>query len=841
VRKGLRKLSKEAFIGQKQSVSLNLNHSHRLNKSFVRKVGVITNTLDDFLILYGKEQRYSKFISLIYNRPQRECQRLTMTYLDHFKHLSVHHGEKFAIKRMKDYLNIAERYAMHCKFSPLKWLDKDSEGLPKFLKEYKSFLGSKDTRLKSLALTILNLGRLYECNPTGYDVTSISGETIQGNRPRSRRAGDFFKNTQTDGLDNRRFALSWRRTLNLLFPTEDKENRLKELSSKSSFHLSGRNGPNGHALGKAYRDFIALVRDEKCQDSKLLQDIFQMSELTGFTSLSGLITEFREDKKLKRIGDLEITEGVSHSSSRISLKQGEPWWKERIFAVGDFFSQSALKGMQVWLFGQSRKNNWKFDGSLDHHRVATIVRDWSKVLTPYSKDLTTATDLLPVQLLEEIQIQMFGKEVAGLWYNIMTQRDFNDKLNGNTLRYKTGSPMGLNTSWYMLHIFQICIFLSIEDYLQLDSSLCEEEPNFVVIGDDSATWREDISNIYDTVVSYLCGIPQSPNKGYQPSDVKDGKYAAATHPAELAKRLFLNGVEISHVSSGSILNAMQDISSLGTLLRELESKGIMSKDDSNLGANLANCTNFTVKSFLIGSFPLFPWPGFNRVQRNQWPKSKEMDDAWDQRHASSVNRTTDAFLLVALGEILRKHKATREWVVTSYNNPIEELMSVSDHAVKLDSQESLSFLALEQVTTMLIDSSLEEYAPEGYGYSELSPSYSESYQSIKSIVQNILILDEVPKLLGMRRKERIRLGKDFSDKLSELIGKVYTKQVATLYVDHSSDFQIAMKSIISDITSVPVLVNQQESVRKSIEDVSISANANLYWNDISNEIDIAFK
>lgn len=62
----------------------------------------------------------------------------------------------------------------------------------------------------------------------------------------------------------------------------------------------------------------------------------------------------------------------------------------------------------------------------------------------HSVDLTSATDRFPLFFQKELLRHLIGDERADAWARIMVDRDF--QLEGSTIRYECGQPMGAFSS-----------------------------------------------------------------------------------------------------------------------------------------------------------------------------------------------------------------------------------------------------------------------------------------------------------------------------------------------------------------------------------------------------------
>jgi len=131
----------------------------------------------------------------------------------------------------------------------------------------------------------------------------------------------------------------------------------------------------------------------------------------------------------------------------------EPAGKVRVVAIGDYFSQVALKPLHEYIFSLLRliPTDATFDqqGAVD----AFAAKGHKEI---FSYDLKAATDLIPSQLYVEVLIPLIGRKGADLWHSLMKDREWLTpkdirKDGGKTfVKYTRGQPMGLLSSWAAL-------------------------------------------------------------------------------------------------------------------------------------------------------------------------------------------------------------------------------------------------------------------------------------------------------------------------------------------------------------------------------------------------------
>jgi hypothetical protein len=188
------------------------------------------------------------------------------------------------------------------------------------------------------------------------------------------------------------------------------------------------------------------------------------------------------------------------------------------------------------------------DGTFNQQAVAAQVRDWTKL--GYNKelfcyDLTTATDRIPIVLQERIlSILMASTSFGNGWKEILTGRTFLTE-NGDHISYATGQPMGARSSFPMLALTHHVI-------IQIAAKRAELEVyrEYVIVGDDSTITSALVSTQYHLLMNRL-GVPINLTKSI-------GHVDGAVPLAEICKRIFMDGVEISVFNPKLIVRTIHD-------------------------------------------------------------------------------------------------------------------------------------------------------------------------------------------------------------------------------------------------------------------------------------------
>lgn len=461
-----------------------------------------------------------QFIQVSTNVP---CNTLLQYYLDYTDKLIKNKGELEAAKDLKNLYNVALRHAAQVKYDPIPFLRSDKVGFPRVLKPFRNLLeGSPNT--KRAALTCLQVYKLIEVK------------------------GDYSLSSITDpytGSPNPDWLPTFDAELKRNFPPKSLAKRVKKLAG-DSLHISGKNGPNGPATLSLLPDFESLIeRDvespKRITQSSLLTSIERLAAITGNVALVHVISEARAACSRTPVKHKKDRKPVT---SRLRIKY-EAGGKARVFCILDFFTQSALKPIHQFLMDWLKSQPQ--DGTNDHAVAAKQMQEWTKTgERVWSFDLTTATDRYPVFLQKRVMIAVFGQQIADLWEDIIVNREFVTPEGDSVVKFAVGQPLGALSSWaafavtHHIHIRTAAKLASVE----LSDGL------YRIIGDDIGIYKE-----YRVALRYIAmmrdlAVPFSTTKSILPHQCKMGS------AGELAKRVYLNGNEITPVPPDEILSGM---------------------------------------------------------------------------------------------------------------------------------------------------------------------------------------------------------------------------------------------------------------------------------------------
>lgn len=342
---------------------------------------------------------------------------------------------------------------------------------------------------------------------------------------------------------------------------------LKPRLRDETLYTTSKKGPNGPALLTVDKDYFAIKSSGILETIRALNDEISRTSTRSFEREVQLSNGFAPD--FDAILDDDIIEGLSRSQRKeqvydsmesfiqwrlkiepraydncITSKLGflpEGGCKTRVIAIGDYFTQDCLKPIHRDLYRLLRKLDT--DGTSSHNRISQLVKEKTRAgCVVWSFDLTSATDRFPIFIQERVLGWMYGTKVSALWRELMVNRDFVvDK--GTTVRYAIGQPMGLLSSWAA---FALTHHVIVEMCALMVGLPTFKE--YVIIGDDVTIFNESVALKYMEFLKDM-NIQISESKSLHSS----GNPLSC---AEIAKRLFINGSEISPMPYDAIESAI---------------------------------------------------------------------------------------------------------------------------------------------------------------------------------------------------------------------------------------------------------------------------------------------
>jgi len=276
-------------------------------------------------------------------------------------------------------------------------------------------------------------------------------------------------------------------------------------------HLSTKAGPNGQAMMGAMSD-LSYLTDQNIQD---------LGILTGnkINHLIDNLKTFSLDSFNKHFG---ITpKGILSKLSVIKDKEA----KSRIIAILDYWSQSSLRPLHLGLFSLLKRV--RGDCTFDQ---ASFVTHLPKKGPYFSYDLTAATDRFPLEFQKIVVSAVVGSEnYAQAWARVIADREFSVPWTGESIKYRSGQPMGAYSSWA---VFALSHHLVVR-IAAVRAGLKPSFSNYALLGDDIVLTNSAVAEQYRTILSQL-GVSISEQKSHVSIDTY-----------EFAKRWIHRGQEMT--------------------------------------------------------------------------------------------------------------------------------------------------------------------------------------------------------------------------------------------------------------------------------------------------------
>jgi hypothetical protein len=685
------------------------------------------------------------------------------------------HGSVSTVKLFKQLYDVALRIATSNTFEPIPFRKANKLNEPKILGPLIQLLhGSLNQR--RVALHCLSTIKLVDCTDPNFKVETICQEPLLPRLPMNEppKVGNYFKkfkdnNPNYDTIDLDRLSHCYKRVLEQMFPKASQVFRRNEINKLSSIHFSGRNGPNGPCLSTVVLDHAALAPLNTTEPG-LLTSISAMARMTKNTDLLTLLNNFADEPYI-----WSNNKSIKPEHSRISLKR-ESWAKTRPFAICDYLSQSSLKGFHRWLFNQLE--TFKEDGTFNQDRVSEIVRGWTSpggLNQPESADLSAATDSIPIEVQGEIVSHIAGQAFSHTWMKIASDRKFKLPNSGDYINYTVGQPMGLLSSWAMLAMWHHVMIRTCLEYLSIKRD--PQTPVYVVIGDDTCMNGSRIFSIYKEIVGTIQGVGISKYKGYHQEtqhsentirDIVSNGESMIT--AELAKRVFCCGQEITVIPPDELYSSFRSASQFPEILISLQKRGYPSTKITEVPSLTSLCHHKKLALLLCTS----PW---SRC-------SPEGDNTEVTNMLTALNvfwfkpeYNHEKFKLLMIKELKLRIVAILRSMVSNVNQWMAFLLKDQEISVKAWSYQCET----QALLLFLIVQYANEYTERQLGedkLKEIFPKRGEiNITLLKKYIHSIQILFEVDLLFKEQADPKLKPQREFTNNfISELLRKVVSEQ-----------------------------------------------------------------
>jgi hypothetical protein len=176
------------------------------------------------------------------------------------------------------------------------------------------------------------------------------------------------------------------------------------------------------------------------------------------------------------------------------------------------------------------------DGTMSHNNVGNYVKELTNVKTFIETfDLTAFTDRFPREIQEKLLLELCeDKDLANAWWTILADRTFTVQWSGEKVSYAAGQPMGAYASWPLCSLAHHAVV-----------EYCRSKRLYRLIGDDVGIADKHSASLYSDVIQRL-GVEVNPYKGTR------SEQGSLYSGAEIAKRLYLNGEDVSPLTPGKI-------------------------------------------------------------------------------------------------------------------------------------------------------------------------------------------------------------------------------------------------------------------------------------------------
>jgi len=438
-----------------------------------------------------------------------------LKYKTNFIESRKRHGSRYTLKLYKDAYKFLVDLHMGFHPVPLSYSKVDRNGLPKVLWPLRPML--KDKTISNVRLTMC-IARVFQLIrlPIDPDLSKITDP------------GNILPNNYLHSFAE--YCQGWFSRINL--------SNIR--TQRFSAHSSMKSGPNGQALVYAHYDLSALIRTPE-----LLTSIVNLNKLLG----NEWINRMMEANVLPNYSDIHSI----HSRLGFSPEGGG---KTRIFAIGDYWSQMALRPIHDTFM--SILKNLETDGTYNQERAFARILDKSRGKETYCFDLSGASDRIPLKVQTIMISKLFNSDIAETWSSVIANREFHHKY-GEPVKWKVGQPLGLLSSWGSFALWHHILIEYCAHKIGLN-----QFRDYCVLGDDVVIWNSAVAIQYQKQMRFL-GVPINQSK----SVIGDSQRSQI----EFAKRHARDGVEISGISY-NLLNK-NSLRNVDELICEINKRSMM--------------------------------------------------------------------------------------------------------------------------------------------------------------------------------------------------------------------------------------------------------------------------
>lgn len=324
-----------------------------------------------------------------------------------------------------------------------------------------------------------------------------------------------------------------------------------------------KSGPNGQALTSSHLDLLAAP-------DSLIQSLSEMGGMK-FGSVIRKLKDPRVDAFLRWAKVYPIPKG--RNSFRRLGYFADKENKVRVVGILDYFSQLALKPLHLYLTRALSKI--RQDCTLDQgkHKELLLNKGSGKY---FSIDLTAATDRFPITVIEQLLRKQLPERYVSAWKDVMVGYPFDYKTK--KLSYLVGNPMGAYSSFASFALAHHYIIY----YCCKELGIRWKSLPYALLGDDIVIRDSNVAVMYKKIISDL-GVEFSVAKTHESENF-----------FEFAKRIYLDGIEITPFPISALKEAKKSFSMITVLLCEVAGKGWHFSDiPSSVGDLYSICYSFS--------------------------------------------------------------------------------------------------------------------------------------------------------------------------------------------------------------------------------------------------------
>jgi hypothetical protein len=467
-------------------------------------------------------------------------------YLSISKGLIKSRGDREAVRILKLMYNESLNYSLNLPIennNSIPWLKRNPKD--NFLKISNKFKVGLRTEERRMILTIMRSFECFELDP----IPDLSSVVEPSNGEFHYRL--FLREEFYGFLHNSQFGNRIKRLFKERF-----EDHKAMLERKDVLHYSTKTGVEGKTLPTAGKQSLAIDINMKSNLGKLSQE-FNRSRFMDLLDANQLIYKDNDDFQ-KTTGRAESYQG------RITFVSA-PGGKTRLVAIGNYWIQDSLKQIHDVIYSLLRR--LPCDGLYDQDSSSQRVKRITSLKKDiWSFDLTKATDRFPILPQSDV-LRFLNSEIGEAWNKILTSMKFEYK--GKQYNYRVGQPMGLYSSWAVFSITHHAV-------IQFCASKVDKRYKsrgffrYAILGDDVVIWHKEVAELYRRVIELL-EVEISDSKSFFPSRYNP----SGSCIAEFAKRLFVDGKEVTPVPPELIDDAFGDSFELPEYINFLGSRDLL--------------------------------------------------------------------------------------------------------------------------------------------------------------------------------------------------------------------------------------------------------------------------